>query len=67
MGNGFMRLAAVWRTGKIYVYNSSGEQINTIGVPNRPPQLVFGGGDDRKLFIAARASLYGVSTKTKGR
>lgn len=49
--------------GQIYVYNPSGKLIETIEVPERPLQLVFGGPDGRTLFIAARTSLYSVRTK----
>jgi sugar lactone lactonase YvrE len=44
--------------GQIFVYNPAGELIDTIKVPERPIQLVFGGADHRTLFIAARTSLY---------
>jgi sugar lactone lactonase YvrE len=44
--------------GQIYVYNPAGELIDTIEVPERPIQLIFGGADRRTLFIAARTSLY---------
>ena len=44
--------------GQVYVYNPAGRLIDTIEVPERPIQLVFGGADHRTLFIAARTSLY---------
>ena len=44
--------------GQIYVYDPAGKLIDTIEVPERPIQLVFGGADHRTLFIAARTSLY---------
>jgi sugar lactone lactonase YvrE len=44
--------------GQIYVYNPDGGVIDTIEVPERPIQLIFGGADHRTLFIAARTSLY---------
>jgi sugar lactone lactonase YvrE len=53
--------------GQIYVYNPSGRLIDTIEIPERPIQLVFGGKDGRTLFIAARGSLYAVRTRTRGR
>ena len=49
--------------GQVFVYNSSGQLIDTINVPERPAQLVFGGGDGKTLFIAARTSLYAVQTR----
>ena len=47
--------------GEIYVYNPAGKLIDTIRVPERPVQLVFGGKEGRTLFIAARTSLYAVN------
>ena len=52
--------------GQIFVYNSAGQYLETIEVPERPSQLLFGGPDGRTLFIAARTSLYAVQTRTKG-
>ena len=52
--------------GQIYVYNPSGQLIDTIEVPERPLQVVFGGKDRRTLFIPARTSLYSVLTRTRG-
>jgi sugar lactone lactonase YvrE len=53
--------------GQIYVYNPSAILIDTIEVPERPVQLVFGGKDGQTLFIAARTSLYAVRTRVRGR
>jgi sugar lactone lactonase YvrE len=52
--------------GQIYVYNPSGELIDTIDVPERPLQLVFGGKDRKTLFIPARSALYSIETKYGG-
>jgi sugar lactone lactonase YvrE len=52
--------------GQIYVYNSAGRLIDTIDVPDRPIDLVFGGKDGRTLFILARGSLYSVRTRYGG-
>ena len=52
--------------GQIYVYNSSGRLIDTIDVPDRPIDLVFGGRDGKTLFILARSSLYAVQTRSRG-
>ena len=52
--------------GGIFVYDSTGKQIDLIEVPERPSALVFGGQDRRTLFIAARSSLYAVRTKFPG-
>jgi sugar lactone lactonase YvrE len=48
--------------GQIYVYNPSGKLIDTIDVPDRPIDLVFGGKDGKTLFILARSSLYSIET-----
>ncbi len=53
--------------GHIFVFNSSGKQIDTIEVPQRPISIVFGGNDKKILFITARSSLYSVRTKFSGR
>lgn len=43
--------------GQIFVYNPAGDLIDTIRVPERPTQLLFGGTDNHTLFILARSSL----------
>jgi sugar lactone lactonase YvrE len=53
-------------SGRIYVYDRSGRLIDTIDVPDRPIDLIFGGEDGKTLFILARSSLYSVQTKFKG-
>ena len=53
--------------GQIYVYDPAGKLIDTIEVPERPTQLLFGGADSKTLFIAARSSLYSVRMKYPGR
>jgi sugar lactone lactonase YvrE len=46
--------------GNILVYDAAGKFLETIEVPERPLQLVFGGKDGRTLFIPARTALYSV-------
>ncbi|MGC2731753.1 MAG: SMP-30/gluconolactonase/LRE family protein, partial [Candidatus Sulfotelmatobacter sp.] len=53
--------------GQIFVYNPSGHLIETIDVPERPSQLLFGGRDGHTLFILARRSLYAAQTTNKER
>ncbi len=53
--------------GQVYVYDPAGKLIDTIEVPERPIQLMFGGADRKTLFIAARTSLYSVRMKYSGR
>ena len=48
-------------------YSPAGELIDTIDVPERPSQILFGGPDRSTLFILARSSLYAVRTRNKGR
>jgi sugar lactone lactonase YvrE len=52
--------------GQVFVYSSSGQWIDTIDVPERPSQLLFGGQDGMTLFILARSSLYAVKTLHQG-
>jgi sugar lactone lactonase YvrE len=49
--------------GEIYVYSPAGKLIDTIEVPERPTQMVFGGTDGRTMFITARSSLYAIKMK----
>ncbi len=53
--------------GQIYIYNPAGKLIDTIEVPERPIQIVFGGADHQTLFIAARTSLYSLRLRYPGR
>jgi sugar lactone lactonase YvrE len=53
--------------GQIFAYNAAGHLIDTIDVPERPSQLLFGGRDGHTLFVLARSSLYAVRTINKGR
>lgn len=50
----------------VEVYNSSGEKIETIMVPDKPTNVCFGGKDKRTLFITARISLYSIRMRIKG-
>jgi sugar lactone lactonase YvrE len=49
--------------GQVYVYQPSGKLVETIEIPERPLQVVFGGRDGQTLFIPARTSLYAVRTR----
>jgi sugar lactone lactonase YvrE len=53
--------------GQVFVYDPSGHRIDTIEVPERPSQLLFGGSDGKTLFMLARSSLYAVETRYRGR
>ncbi|MGC1363653.1 MAG: glycosyl hydrolase family 28-related protein [Silvibacterium sp.] len=49
--------------GQVFVYNPDGKQIGVIEVPQRPIDILFGGKNDKTLFILARNSLYAVQLK----
>ena len=49
--------------GQIDVYSPKGRWIETIEIPERPTQVVFGGSDHQTLFIPARTSLYRVRVR----
>jgi sugar lactone lactonase YvrE len=53
--------------GDVMVFDPSGSLVETIRVPGRPTQLVFGGPDRRTLFMPARDALYAVRTRAAGR
>ena len=53
--------------GQVFVYDPSGHLIDTIVIPERPSQLLFGGPSRHTLFILARSSLYATQTKFRGR
>jgi sugar lactone lactonase YvrE len=53
--------------GNVEVFDASGRHLETIHVPERPLQLVFGGVDGRTLFIPARTSVYAVRLRVRGR
>ena len=49
--------------GQVFVYDPAGHLIDTLNVPERPAQLLFGGPDGHTLFILARSSLYAAPTR----
>ena len=51
---------------QVYIYNSDGEQIGVLEIPERPGSLAFGGPDNRTLFIGARSSVYSIRTVNPG-
>jgi sugar lactone lactonase YvrE len=48
------------------VYNAAGKWIDTVRVPERPLDVIFGGKDGRTLFILTQSSLYSVRTRSGG-
>lgn len=64
---------ALDRAGNLYlttdvvaVYNSAGQKIESIVVPERPANVTFGGTDRKTLFITARTSLYSIPMRVRG-
>jgi sugar lactone lactonase YvrE len=53
--------------GQVFIYNQAGDPIDTIEIPERPSQLLFGGSDGHTLFVLARGSLYAIRTTHRGR
>jgi len=52
--------------GQIFVYDPDGRQIGEIDVPERPIDLVFGGEDQRTLFILSHHALFSVDVAMGG-
>ena len=57
----------VYLTNKtVSVFNSKGENIAKIEVPEQPSNVCFGGKKRNILFITARTSVYTLKMKVKG-
>jgi gluconolactonase len=50
----------------IWVWNSRGEHLGTIVVPEQPANLEWGDADRRTLYITATTSVYRIRTKVHG-
>src|SRR5215469_1756712 len=50
----------------IWVWDSTGDHLGTIDMPEQPANLTWGDADSRTLYITATTSLYRLRTKTKG-
>ena len=53
-------------TNAVSVYNSKGQKIETIRVPEQPTNVTFGGKDNQTLYITAGTSLYSIPMRVKG-
>jgi len=53
-------------SGAVKIYNSKGEQIETIDIPEKPSNVTFTGKDKKTLFITARKSIYEIKMNTRG-
>lgn len=49
--------------GEVYVFDPSGKQIGMIKVPERPGSLIFGGENNKTLYITGETSLYSINLK----
>jgi sugar lactone lactonase YvrE len=47
--------------GQIFQYEPDGRLAGRIDVPERPLQLIFGGEDNKTLFVLTHHSLYAVT------
>ena len=52
--------------GGIWIFDSAGERLGIINVPERTANLAWGGDDWRTLFITASTSIYCVQLKVAG-
>jgi sugar lactone lactonase YvrE len=50
----------------VWVYSADGEGLGSIGLPEPPANLAWGGSDRQTLFITARSSVYGVRMNIPG-
>ena len=48
------------------IFSPAGELLESIGVPQQPSNLCFGGKDRNQLFITARTSIYRVELNAQG-
>jgi hypothetical protein len=49
--------------GQIYVYTPAAKLIDTIHVPERPLDILFGGKDNKTLYILTQSTLYALPAK----
>lgn len=50
----------------VLVYDSAGNRIEEISIPERPTNVCFGGTDGHTLFITARSSFHSIRMRVKG-
>jgi gluconolactonase len=66
--------AAIDSKGNVYiataagvqVFNSNGEQLGILTIPEPPSNMTFGGADFKTLYITARTSLYSARMEVAG-
>ncbi len=49
--------------GQVYVFDRTGKQLKVIKVPERPTSIVFGGQNNKTLYIIGTNSLYSINTE----
>jgi sugar lactone lactonase YvrE len=49
--------------GEVIVYDPTGHQIDEVDVPERPIDLIFGGKDNKTLFILAHHALFAATAE----
>ncbi len=62
------------RDGRVYVtshegvvvFNTQGDRVEVIALPETPANCAFGGAENKTLFMTARTSLYAVKLKVPG-
>jgi hypothetical protein len=52
--------------GQIFIYSPAGKLLDTIEVPERPHDIIFGGEDRRTLYLLTNHSLYSVRVTHPG-
>jgi hypothetical protein len=52
--------------GQVFVYSPAGKLLDTINVPERPHDILFGGEDRRTLYLLTDHSLYSIRTRHPG-
>jgi polygalacturonase len=52
--------------GQVFVYSPAGKLVDTISVPERPHDIIFGGRDHRTLYLLTEHSLYSVRVRSPG-
>jgi hypothetical protein len=52
--------------GEIFVYSPAGKLVDTIDVPERPHDILFGGKDNQTLYLLTSHSVYSVRLRRPG-
>ena len=50
----------------VVVYDSDGNRLEELEIPEKPSNVCFGGSDGKTLFITARTSLYSIRMRVHG-